>query len=93
MMMICGCSVGNWADVAHRYDKVLFLRRLTNEIVEPIKLDGRGQIGDVPTQVFTDYLCYGFPARRPDGLVFITAGASGRDYVLLLRTRIDCNAG
>src|SRR5271165_1154635 len=24
MVTTCGCSVGNWADVAHRYDEVFF---------------------------------------------------------------------
>jgi RES domain len=69
-------------DVAQRYDTVLFLRRFAEDIVLPIELDGREHIKYVPTQVFTEYLRYAFPGRRPDGLVFSSARAFGRNYVL-----------
>lgn len=69
-------------DVAPRYDSVRFLRRFAEDIVLPIELDGREHIEYVPTQVFTEYLRYAFPGRRPDGLVFSSARASGRNYVL-----------
>lgn len=69
-------------DVAQRYDTVLFLRRFAEDIVLPIKLDGREHIEYVPTQVFTEYLRYAFPGRRPDGLVFRSARGFGRNFVL-----------
>lgn len=48
----------------------------------PIELNGREHIEYVPTQVFTEYLRYAFPGRRPDGVVLASARSSGRNFVL-----------
>jgi hypothetical protein len=69
-------------DVAQRYDRVPFLRRFAEDIVQPIELDEREHIEYVPTQVFTEYLRYALPGRRHHGLVFSSARASGRNCVL-----------
>lgn len=69
-------------DCAQRYDTVSFLKRFAEDLALPIELDGREHIEYVPTQVFTEYLRYAFPVHRPDGLVFNSARAVGRNYVL-----------
>jgi hypothetical protein len=80
-------------DVAERYDKVVFLRRFAEDIVLPIEPDGREHIDYVPTQVFTEYLRYAFPGDSPDGLVFSSARAQGRNYVLFCGPELIATQG
>jgi hypothetical protein len=37
MVMTCVCSVGNWADVAQRYDSVIFLRGFAGDSTVPAR--------------------------------------------------------
>jgi hypothetical protein len=46
-----------------------FLQKFVHDITLPVELDGREHIDYVPTQVFTEYLRYAFPAAV-DGLMF-----------------------
>lgn len=64
-----------------RYDRISFLHRFVEDLTLPVVLDGREHIDYVPTQVFTEYLKYSFPARI-DGLVFPSAQGPGRNYVI-----------
>ena len=52
-----------------RYFGLRFLRKFVDDITLPVELDGREHIDYVPTQVFTEYLRFAFPARV-DGLMF-----------------------
>ena len=71
----------------------MFLRRFAEDIVLPIELDGREHIDYVPTQVFTEYLRYAFPGDSPDGLVFSSARAQGRNYVLFCGPELIATQG
>ncbi|MCX5046272.1 HEPN-associated N-terminal domain-containing protein [Aldersonia sp. NBC_00410] len=66
---------------AGRYYAILFLRKFINDLTLPIDLDGREHIDYVPTQVFTEYLRYSFPARV-DGLMFGSSQGSGANVVV-----------
>ncbi|OBF98883.1 RES domain-containing protein [Mycolicibacter sinensis] len=64
-----------------RYYAILFLREFICDLTLPIDLDGREHIDYVPTQVFTEYLRYAFPARV-DGLMFASSQGPGANVVL-----------
>lgn len=69
------------ARFAGRYYAILFLRKFIHDLTLPIDLDGREHIDYVPTQVFTEYLKYSFPARV-DGLMFGSAQGPGANVVV-----------
>lgn len=68
-------------DARTRYESIQFLHRFVEDLTLPVVLDGREHIEYVPTQVFTEYLRYSFPARL-DGLVFPSAQGLGRNVVI-----------
>jgi hypothetical protein len=69
------------ARFAGRYYAILFLRQFIHDLTLPIDLDGREHIDYVPTQVFTEYLRYSFPARV-DGLMFGSSQGPGANVVV-----------
>ncbi|MFL0239375.1 HEPN-associated N-terminal domain-containing protein [Mycobacterium sp. SMC-17] len=66
---------------AGRYYAIRFLRKFIHDLTLPIDLDGREHIDYVPTQVFTEYLRYSFPARV-DGLMFSSSQGPGANVVV-----------
>ena len=62
---------------ADLYHQVVFLQQFIKDVTLPVILDGREHIDYVPTQVFTEYLRYSFPAPI-DGIVFPSAPATPR---------------
>ncbi|OBJ34098.1 hypothetical protein A5631_05265 [Mycolicibacter heraklionensis] len=64
-----------------RYYAILFLREFIHDLTLPVDLDGREHIDYVPTQVFTEYLRYAFPARI-DGLMFDSSQGPGANVVV-----------
>lgn len=63
------------------YYSILFLHNFVQDLTLPVDLDGREHIDYVPTQVFTEYLRYSFPARV-DGLMFPSAQGPGANVVV-----------
>lgn len=66
---------------ADHYYAIVFLRKFIQDLTLPIDLDGREHIDYVPTQVFTEYLRYSFPARV-DGLMFPSSQGPGTNVVV-----------
>jgi hypothetical protein len=64
-----------------QYYTILFLHRFVQDLTLPIDLDGREHIDYVPTQAFTEYLRYSFPARA-DGLMFPSSQGPGAKVVV-----------
>ncbi|WP_418005846.1 RES domain-containing protein [Mycobacterium sp. PDNC021] len=64
-----------------QFHAIRFLHRFVEDITLPVELDGREHIDYVPTQVFTEYLRYAFPARV-DGLMFPSSQGSGSNVVV-----------
>jgi hypothetical protein len=73
-------------DARVRYDSIAFLRRFVEGLTLPVVLDGREHIEYVPTQVFTEYLRYSFPALL-DGLVFPSVQGPGCNCVIFCGPR------
>ncbi|BBZ31296.1 hypothetical protein MMAD_55910 (plasmid) [Mycolicibacterium madagascariense] len=63
------------------YYTISFLHNFVRDLTLPVDLDGREHIDYVPTQVFTEYLKYSFPARV-DGLMFPSAQGPGANVVV-----------
>lgn len=64
-----------------QFHAIRFLHRFVEDITLPVELDGREHIDYVPTQVFTEYLRYAFPARV-DGLMFPSSQGPGSNVVV-----------
>ena len=77
---------------AGRYYAILFLREFIHDLTLPIDLDGREHIDYVPTQVFTEYLKYSFPARV-DGLMFGSSQGSGANVVVFYGPKFCSDEG
>lgn len=75
-----------------RYYAILFLREFIHDLTLPIDLDGREHIDYVPTQVFTEYLRYAFPARV-DGLMFDSCQGPGANVVVFYGPDFCCDKG
>lgn len=64
-----------------RYFGLRFLQKFVHDITLPVELDEREHIDYVPTQVFTEYLRYAFPARV-DGLMFLSTQGPGNNIAI-----------
>ena len=78
---------------SHREFFVLrFLQRFIHDITLPVELDGREHIDYVPTQVFTEYFRYAFPARV-DGLMFPSAQGPGNNVAIFFGPDLCADKG
>ena len=69
-----------------------FLRQFIHDITLPVELDGREHIDYVPTQVFTEYFRYAFPAGV-DGLMFSSAQGPGNNVAVFFGPEFCADKG
>lgn len=65
------------------YFGLRFLQKFVDDVTLPVEVDGHEHIDYVPTQVFTEYIRYAFPAAV-DGLMFPSTQGPGHNVVIFV---------